>query len=90
MGETYFLIFFMFRFFVAVLGFVLMLVILKYRLKIKDFIGDIAFAEKYLGSGGTFTLLILIAIGVFFLSLMYALGTLDTFVIGVIGRFFGA
>lgn len=77
------------RFLAAIIGLPLALIMLKYRRQIKDFTGDIAFAERYLGSGGTNTLIVLIAILVFVLSTMYALGTLQAIIQGVLGGFFG-
>ena len=65
-----------------------MLLMLRYRAQIKDFIGDVGFAEKYLGVGGTHTFLIIVALFAFILPLMYAMGTLQTIVGSTIGRFF--
>jgi len=76
------------RFFVFIIGFVLAIIILKYRIHIKDFIGDVGFAEKYLGTGGTHSLIIIIAFLVFVLSLMYSLGTLQSVMQATLGRFF--
>jgi len=63
--------------------------ILKYRRRIKEFTGEIGFAERYLGMGGTNTLIVIIGILVFILSLMYALGTLQSFTGRVLGPLFG-
>jgi len=52
------------------------------------FTGDFSWAEKYLGSGGTNTFIVLFAIGVFILSLMYSLGTLDSFISNSLGVLF--
>jgi len=76
------------RFFVFVIGFAVALIILRYRIHIKDFIGEVGFAEKYLGSGGTHNLIVLIAFLVFIFSLMYSLGTLQTLIQATFGRFF--
>lgn len=65
-----------------------MLLMLRYRGQIKDFIGDISFAEKYLGAGGTHLFLVFVAILAFILPLMYAMGTLQAIVGSTIGRFF--
>jgi amino acid permease len=59
-----------------------------YRGQIKDFVGDIGFAEKYLGPGGTHTFIIIFAFLCFFLSLMYYLGTLQSLLQSTLGRFF--
>jgi hypothetical protein len=63
------------RFFVFIIGFAVALLILKFRIAIKDFMGTVDFAERYLGS--TYNLVILIAFLVFLGSLMYAMGTLQ-------------
>ncbi len=60
---------------------------LKYRRPIKEFTGDFAWAEKYLGMGGTNTFIVIIGILTFVGSLMYALGTLDGLLQATFGRF---
>lgn len=59
-----------------------------YRYKLKGITGDIAFAEQYLGSGGTYNLFILIGLGVSIFSVMYAFGTLQELFAGSLGMFF--
>lgn len=76
------------RFFVAIIGLPLAFVFLYYRRAIKEFIGDVGFAEKYLGVGGTNTLMIIIGVLIFVGSLMYALGTLQALIDGTVGTFF--
>lgn len=76
------------RFLVFLIGFVVAILILKYRAQVRDFLGEVSFAEKYLGTGGTNTLIILIALAVFIISMMYALGTLDAILVNSFGRFF--
>ncbi|QQR55166.1 hypothetical protein IPG41_01185 [Candidatus Peregrinibacteria bacterium] len=61
------------------IGMLIGLLILIYRPKIKDFTGDIAFAERYLGSGGTWTFFIILGVGIFILSLLWATGTFQSF-----------
>lgn len=78
------------RFFAIILGLPTAFVILRYRRAIREFIGDVGFAEKYLGSGGTNTLIVIIGFLVFVCSLMYGLGTLQSFVGSTLGGFFGA
>ena len=65
-----------------------MVLILKYRRPIKEFTGDIEFAERYLGSGGTNTLIVLIGLACFILSLMWSLGTLQGILDATLGTFF--
>lgn len=73
--------------FQGLIGMLVGFLILVYRPKIKDFTGDIGFAERYLGAGGTWTFLILVGMGIFILGLMWALGSLQDFFIKVIGPF---
>lgn len=76
------------RFLVLILGSLVAYLMLKYRGAVKQFTGDFAWAEKYLGSGGTNTFIVLFAIGVFVLSLMYALGTLEALIGDKLGVLF--
>ncbi|MBD3360373.1 hypothetical protein GF366_01070 [Candidatus Peregrinibacteria bacterium] len=76
------------RFLVFIIGFAVAIVILKYRAQIKGFTGDIAFAERIFGVGGTNSLIVVVAILVFILSLMYSLGTLQAIMQSVLGGFF--
>ncbi len=59
----------------GLIGMVLGFLIIVFRPQIKDFTGNLAFAETYLGSGGTWTFLVLLGLGTFIFSLMWALGT---------------
>lgn len=59
-----------------------------YRYKLKQLTGDIAWAETYLGSGGTYTLILLLGLLVTILSVMYAFGTLQELTAGSIGTLF--
>ncbi len=79
----------MLKFIVLVLGTAVSLAILKYRLEFKNMIGEVGFAEKYFGTGGTHFLVILIGIGVFVFSLMYATGTLQSLFKGPLALLFG-
>ncbi len=63
------------------------LLILIFRPRIKDFTGDLGFAEKWLGSGGTWTFFIILGVGIFILSLMWATGSLQSFMVGRFGQF---
>lgn len=76
------------RFLAVIIGLPLAFVILYYRRAIKEFIGDVGFAEQYLGMGGTNTLIVIIGFLVFIGSLMYGLGTLQSLVDGTLGMFF--
>ncbi len=57
------------------------LLIIIYREPLKRITGNIDFAENYLGSGGTYTLFILIGILVMFFSVSYAFGALQDFIV---------
>lgn len=76
------------RFFAILIGFPLAILILKYRRPIKEFTGDIGFAEKIFGMGGTNTFIIIFAILLFIGSLMYALGTFQGLLQGTLGKLF--
>ena len=76
------------KFVIFIAGSVMAFFILKYRRQVKDFIGDVGFAEKILGTGGTNTFVVILAIGIFIGSLMYALGTFQGLIQSALGRFF--
>lgn len=76
------------RFLAVIIGCPTAFLILRYRRAIKEFIGEVGFAEKYLGMGGTNTLIVIIGILVFVGSLMWGLGTLQKLLQGTVGNFF--
>ena len=51
--------------------------LLRYYEKIGNSIGEIGFAEKYLGSGGTYTFIKLLGILIILFSFIYPLGGCD-------------
>jgi len=63
--------------------------IIRYRSRLKDLIGNVSFAEKYLGSGGTNTFIVLLGLLTLVLSLMYVLGTLQAIFGSFLGPLFG-
>lgn len=73
------------KFFAALIGFPASFLIIIYRQKIKQFVGSVGFAEKYLGAGGTYTLILLIGVGLFIITLLYITGTLQSFLKTVFG-----
>ncbi|HPI41878.1 MAG TPA: hypothetical protein PLJ21_13800 [Pseudobdellovibrionaceae bacterium] len=77
------------RYFVLILGISFSVLIVKYRLQIKHIIGDVAWADKIFGAGGTYTMLVIVAILSFVLSLMYFFGTFQTFMRDYLGPLFG-
>ena len=70
------------------IGWPVAFLILKYRRAVKEFIGDVGFAEKYLGMGGTNTFIVLVGILLFIGSLMWAVGSLQSILQVTAGRFF--
>lgn len=65
------------QYFVGLIGFPLGVAIIIYRERIKRFTGDAAFAEKWFGSGGTYTAILILGILVSIGSLMYMFGSLQ-------------
>lgn len=77
------------RWLVLIIGWIAAYFILRYRRQVKEFFGDISFAERIFGSGGTNTFVVILGILVFILSGMYALGTFQGIVQNVLGPLFG-
>jgi len=77
------------RILVGLIGIPLGFIIIIYRYHLKQFTGDIAFAEQYLGGGGTYNLFVVIGLAMSILSMMYAFGTLQEMLAGSLGQFFG-
>jgi len=77
------------RFLVGIIGMPLALVIVYYRKQIKDFVGDIGFAEKIFGMGGTHTFILVFALLLFIFSLMYMMGTWQSLSTEFLGPLFG-
>ena len=69
------------------IGWPVAFLIFKYRWQIRQFTGDIDFAEKYLGAGGTNNLIIILGLLTFIGSLMYAAGTLQDLISGSLYEF---
>jgi len=69
---------------VGILGIPLGIIMLKYNKQVKDFVGDISWAEKHIGSGGTYFFLKMISLLISILSFLYMTGTLQ----GWLGSFF--
>lgn len=76
------------RILVFIFGIPLAVLVMIYRYQLKQFTGDIDWAEKHLGSGGTYNLFILLGLIIGVLSVMYAFGTLQEIWTGTFGRFF--
>ena len=67
------------NFFLGILGIFLAFVMIKYRQKIIHFTGKWVWAEKYLGTGGSYSAVVLLAIVIFFVSLLVLTGNFDSF-----------
>jgi len=65
------------RIIVGLIGIPLGFFMIRYNMKVKDMIGDIVFAERYLGRGGTYTFIKLFALFVSVASFLYMTGTLQ-------------
>lgn len=76
------------KIFVFFAGPLLAYLLMRYRKNIVDFIGTVGFAERYLGMGGTYTFMVILAMGLFVLSMMYVFGALDTILDSTLGRIF--
>lgn len=76
------------RFLAIVIGCPLGFVIMYFKRAVKEFIGEVGFAEKIFGMGGTNTFIVLFGILLFVGSLMYGLGTLQGMVQSTVGKFF--
>lgn len=74
----------------GLIGVILSILLVIYRVPVKHFIGNIDWAEGHFGPGGTFTLLLLIGLFGFFISLMIMTGTLDMLLGGFVSTLFGS
>ena len=61
--------------------------LIKYREKVVGFTGKFAWAEKYLGTGGTYNLMVIISIILFFWGVAKMTGTTDVFLSPLRGIF---
>lgn len=69
----------------GIFGFIFSLAILKYRKTVKEWIGNIGWAEKYLGMGGTHTVIVFLGIIGIAFSIMQMFGGLTPFLGGIFG-----
>ena len=76
------------RIVLGLIGIVLSFLLIIYRVPIKGFFGQIRWAEEKLGSGGTYTLMVLVALLMFIFSLMYMTNSFDLIFGGVGVDFF--
>ena len=78
------------RIFVGLIGCALAVLLIVYRVRVHDFIGQIGWAERHLGAGGTYTLLLLVGVFMFFFSLMYMTDSFNVLFGGINVDFFGS
>lgn len=76
------------RYFIGFIGFVLGTLLIIYRERFKRVIGDLPFAEKWFGPGGTYTFLALAGIILGIGSIMFAFGTLQALIKALLGPLF--
>ena len=74
---------------IGILGFIGGLAVVVYRERVKRFIGDIAWFEKNLGPGGTYTGLLFIGLGTSILSVLFMTGTMQEMLKKLLGPIFG-
>lgn len=72
------------RIVLGLIGAMLSVALIVYRERVVRFTGMIQWAENHLGGGGTYTLMILIGVVLFFVSLMYMTNSFDL-IFGSIG-----
>ena len=75
------------RLIIFLIGFPLALLMIMYRKQIIDFTGKFGWAEEKIGPGGSYTLIIIIALVIWMGCLMYSLGSFDL-VFGFLTKFF--
>lgn len=61
----------------GLIGLILSFLLLIYRAPIKHFFGEFRWAEERLGPGGTYTVLVVVALLGFIFSLMYMTNSFD-------------
>lgn len=76
------------RFVYFLLAFFGGLALVVYREKVQRFTGNFAFAEKYLGSGGTYNFYLLLGVFLMITSIIYVTGGLDSLIQATLGRIF--
>ena len=78
------------RIFVGIVGCALSLLLIIYRERIRAFMGTFAWAERRLGPGGTYTVLLLAGVFGFIFSLVYMTDSFGLFFGGIGVDFFKA
>lgn len=73
---------------IFLIGFPIALVLMIYRGKVVEFTGKMKWAEDHLGTGGTYTMVIIAAMVIWIGCMMYALGSFDQ-IFGFLAPIFG-
>ncbi len=76
------------KFLVGLFGFPFAFLLMIYRSQLKQITGEIDFAEKYLGPGGTYTFFIILGLGIFVFTVMYVFGTFQDIFNATLGSLF--
>jgi hypothetical protein len=76
------------RIIIGVIGIALGLLFIKFREQIHRVTGDVGFAEKYLGQGGTFTFFLLLGSATVILAILYMTGVLQSILPEMFGPYF--
>jgi uncharacterized membrane protein YeaQ/YmgE (transglycosylase-associated protein family) len=71
--------------FLGLIGIVIAYMLIRYRRQIIHFTGPWGWVEKYLGYGRSETACILFGVLLFFLSISFSMGILDSMLLGVLG-----
>lgn len=74
---------------IGLLGIAVGIALVAYARKIIEFTGTSATAERYLGSGGSYTALRLFGIFLTIVFFLYMTGLLDRIVLGIVHAIFG-
>lgn len=78
------------RIVLGLIGAVLSILLIVYRFRVREFIGQIAWAEQKIGPGGTYAVLVLAGILGFLFSLTYMTDSFGVILGGAGERFFGS
>lgn len=76
------------KFFTTLLAIMIGLSMIKYRESIYRFSGKLPWAEKYLGQGGTITVITLLGCVTVIISILYFTGALDILLSNTVGKLF--
>lgn len=78
------------RLLIGLIGIPLGFCFIYFRVQIKDFIGNIGWAEKYLGMGGTWLAIVVIGILITVGSFLWMLGVIQDWFVAYFGGIFGS